>query len=166
MYFHVEIAVKCWNYVCYHFLCKSRETSHSSLWSLLADLVVIISIFQYSEFSRNHIRPDGLLALRIAKLISNDFLLWARKDKRRPISIEEALISNRFKCWNKNNFYKNASYPNNNIYTVWHYIIWYLSKSFFFWIFSFQNLQQQRNHFLEMFVQRNRTPLPNNHSWN
>ena len=45
------------------------------------------------------IRPDGFdLALRIAKLISNDFLLWARKDKRRPISIEEALISNRFKC--------------------------------------------------------------------
>ena len=133
-----------WNryleYFCYRFLCKSRETSHSSLWSLLADLVVIISVFQYVSFSRNHIRTDGFLALRIAKLISNDFLLWARKDKRRPISIEEALISNRFKCWNKNNFYKNASYPNNNIYTVWHYIIWYLSLASFFWIFSFQNL--------------------------
>ena len=63
-----------WNYFSYHFLCRSRETSHSSLWSLLADLVVIISIFQYfSVFSRNHIRPDGFLALRIAKLISNDF---------------------------------------------------------------------------------------------
>ena len=125
-----NIAIVNWNFFCYHFLCRSRETSHSSLWSLLADLVVIISIFFFQNSL--DIRPDGFdLALRIAKLISNDFLLWARKDKRRPISIEEALISNRFKCWNKNNFYKNASYPNNNIYTVWHYIIWYLSKLLF-----------------------------------